>query len=335
MIDFSEESNRNSLDRKEMISPKHENDQTTNKHSPISDDTAIVLDTGSSGCRAGFANEDAPTFVTKFEEESSPIHFGHIVDNDKLIEEWMKALSHLELVYSEYPLMITTPTPISRRELEALVQNAFEVFKVPAMLPFDQSVLSLYSAGKWKAKFITLELLRDIKEKACRVLITPNCQNNGQKLEFTLPNGEVILMGEERYEGPEILFTPELLKQNPAPLSIQETVYLTMQKCDAENRKMLYENVVLTGGSSMFPNFGTRLRKCLEILSPSETKIKMDDTHAAGRYMAWVGGSMVASTNPKIPWITKQDYSEHGAAIVHKLDLMRKSQRFTGKEKNN
>ncbi|VDN96014.1 unnamed protein product [Rodentolepis nana] len=343
-----------------MHSSKSTSDQISNKHSPIYDIKAIVIDTGSSGCRVGFANEDTPKFVTNFEEESSPIHYGHIVDNDKLVKEWMKALNHLELVYSEYPFLITTPTAISRKELEGLVQNAFEVFKVPAMLPFDQSILSLYSAGKvsglvldcgheqtssvpivegkiYHPGVVTSQLggvdvtkylgellgrqsfLGDIKETACRIHINPNNRNNLQKIELTLSNGEVILLGKERFEGPEILFTPQLLQQKPAPLSIQETIYHTIRKCDAEIRKMLYENMVLTGGSSMFANFGPRLIKCLKVLSPSQTKIKMDDTHVGGRYMAWAGGCLLAHTQSNIPWITNHDYCEHGAAIVHKM----------------
>ncbi|VDL57943.1 unnamed protein product [Hymenolepis diminuta] len=322
---------------------------------------AVVIDTGSSGCRVGFANEDAPRVVTKFKKESSPIRYGHIVDKDKLVKEWIKALSYKELVYSEQPLLITTPTVISRTELETIAQIAFEVFEASAMLPFDQSILSLYSAGKvtglivdcgheltssvpiveskvYHPGVVTSQLggedvskylgellgrqnfLDDIKEKACQVRATRDYGNKFQKAECNLVNGEVILLGKERFESPEILFRPELINRNPGRLSIQETVYLSMQKCDKETRNELYKNIVLTGGSSMFNHFGTRLKNCLEMLSPSTTTIKVDDTHAAGRYMAWVGGSIVASAQPlKFTWITKRDYSEKGPTIINNV----------------
>ncbi|KAM3180572.1 hypothetical protein ACTXT7_016024 [Hymenolepis weldensis] len=332
-----------------------------NQNYSIHDVTAVVIDTGSSGCRVGFANEDAPRVVTKFKKESSPIRYGHIVDNDKLVKEWIKALSCKELIYREQPLLITTPTVISRAELETIVQVAFEVFGAPAMLPFDQSILSLYSAGKvtglivdcgheltssvpiveskiYHPGVVTSQLggedvskylgkllgrrnfLDDIKEKVCQVRATQDYGNKFQKAECTLVNGEVVLLGKERFESPEILFSPELMNRNPVTLSIQETVYLSIQKCDKETRNELYKNIVPTGGSSMFKNFGTRLKNCLEMLLPSTTTIKMDDTHAAGRYMAWVGGSIVASTQPlKFTWITKRDYSENGPTIINNI----------------
>ena len=61
----------------------------------------------------------------------------------------------------------------------------------------------------------------------------------------------MVTIGNERFMGPEAFFQPSFLGME-AP-GIHEAVYSSIQKCDIDIKKDLYSNIVLSGGSSMFP----------------------------------------------------------------------------------
>ena len=51
--------------------------------------------------------------------------------------------------------------------------------------------------------------------------------------------------------------------------NIHETTYNSSMKCDVDIRKDLYGNVVLSGGSTMFPGISDRMSKEITTLAPS------------------------------------------------------------------
>lgn len=137
-------------------------------------------------------------------------------------------------------------------------------------------------------------------------------------------------VGYERFLGPEIFFHPEF--SNPDFITpISEVVDTVIQNCPIDVRRGLYKNVVLSGGSTMFKDFGRKLQrdvkrqvdarlKMSEELSQGRIKPKPIDvqviTHHMQRYAVWFGGSMLAST-PEFYKVchTKADYDEHGPSI--------------------
>ncbi|KAK3742177.1 hypothetical protein QZH41_012072, partial [Actinostola sp. cb2023] len=137
-------------------------------------------------------------------------------------------------------------------------------------------------------------------------------------------------VGYERFLGPEIFFHPEFCNPDfTTPLS--EVVDNVIQNCPIDVRRPLYKNIVLSGGSTMFRDFGRRLQrdikravdarlKLSETLSMGRIKPKPIDTqvisHHMQRYAVWFGGSMLAST-PEFYSVchTKADYDEHGPSI--------------------
>jgi len=139
-----------------------------------------------------------------------------------------------------------------------------------------------------------------------------------------------IDVGYERFLGPEIFFHPEF--SNPDfNTSVSELVDTVIQECPIDSRRGLYKNIVLSGGSTMFKDFGRRLQrdvkkfadarlKASEKLSagrikPTPMEVKVI-THHMQRYAVWFGGSMLAST-PEFYQVchTKKDYDEYGASI--------------------
>ncbi len=55
---------------------------------------------------------------------------------------------------------------------------------------------------------------------------------------------------------------------------IHETTFNSIMKCDVDIRKDLYGNVVLSGGTTMFPGIGDRMQKELVALAPSTMKVR-------------------------------------------------------------
>jgi centractin len=55
------------------------------------------------------------------------------------------------------------------------------------------------------------DIVRQIKEECCRVSFNPNNEDRTTTQEYRLPDGEVIQIGKEAYQAPEVLFQPELL----------------------------------------------------------------------------------------------------------------------------
>lgn len=137
-------------------------------------------------------------------------------------------------------------------------------------------------------------------------------------------------IGYERFMGPEIFFHPEFVNSDYTT-SISETVDDVIQQCPIDVRRGLYENIVLSGGSTMFKDFGRRMQRDIkkisdnrlamsEQLSGGKLKPKPIDvqvfSHKMQRYAVWFGGSMLASTAEFYSVShTKAEYLEKGASI--------------------
>ena len=92
----------------------------------------------------------------------------------------------------------------------------------------------------------------------------------------------------------------------------------SIMQCDADIRKDLYGNIVLSGRSTMFPGINTRLEKEMTQLAQPTMKIKVI-APPERKYSVWIGGSILASLSTfQNMWITKEEYDESGPAIVHR-----------------
>lgn len=167
------------------------------------------------------------------------------------------------------------------------------------------------------------EIVNDIKEKLGYVAINYDEELNKSSIpptlgrEFTLPDGTVIDIGTEAFQCTEMMFEPSIFGKECE--SISQVVHESITNCDVFYQRHLYANVVLAGGTTLFPGFSDRLQKDISLLAPPETKIKIHNAPER-KYLTWIGGSILASLDSFLPmFITKDQYNESGPQIVRKI----------------
>lgn len=93
--------------------------------------------------------------------------------------------------------------------------------------------------------------MRDIKEKHSYVALDYEAESfrhdreeNGQR--YSLPDGQILTVGKERFECGEMIFRPE--KFGLRIPSLTRLLFDALQKCDIDTRRDFSYNCVLTGG---------------------------------------------------------------------------------------
>lgn len=149
-----------------------------------------------------------------------------------------------------------------------------------------------------------------IKEKFCEILPShkdyEDVMNKKDIInkEYCLPDGSVIKIGNEIYEIPEALFSPEIL--NFHSKNLPQLIVDSINKSSISIRKELFNNIILGGGNTCIKGFDSRLKSEINNLKKRNCGIISLDER---RWSAWIGASRISTSgNFEGQWISRSNY---------------------------
>ena len=99
---------------------------------------------------------------------------------------------------------------------------------------------------------------------------------------------------------------------------IHESLYESIKKCDTNIRRVLSQNIVLSGGTTMFPGIVERLQRDLQCMLPQNVKVVVNATPSR-KFAVWRGGSVLAAHEQFVKMcVTRREYKEYGPNILQR-----------------
>lgn len=124
-----------------------------------------------------------------------------------------------------------------------------------------------------------------------------------------------MTIGAERFRCPEALFQPEIIGLELR--GVHEVVFDSVMRADIDLRKSLFSNIILSGGSTLFPGYDRRLEREIKQLVPGSTKVKVI-AHTERRWAVWKGGEILSTLSIFDGlWVLREEYDHTGPKIVH------------------
>lgn len=100
--------------------------------------------------------------------------------------------------------------------------------------------------------------------------------------------------------------------------SIAQMICKSIEQCDLHNRGQLWNNIIVTGGTSKMKGFRERLKADLVEIAPKEAKPNLrfpDDPVLA----TWQGEKLVINFSKTEPWLNKSEYEEDPDSVFNKF----------------
>ena len=240
-------------------------------------------------------------------------------------------VTHVIPVVEGYPISNAIQhVPVAGREMTLFIADLLKD-REPQVPPED--------------RFITA---RNIKERYCKVAKHPsqtfhmfdeNREKYIEKYEgVSSKTGKKFQceVGYERFLAPEVWFSPELVSnEHTTPISV--LIDRAIQLSPITNRMQLYNNIVLSGGSTTFKGLASRLQNDVQELVNERLKENAEREskrinrkieagkvdvhiveHKRQQYAVWYGGAMLSQGGPAFlkNCHTKAHYDEVGPSIA-------------------
>lgn len=126
---------------------------------------------------------------------------------------------------------------------------------------------------------------------------------------------QFVRLCNERFTVPELLFSPSDV--GIQQVGIPEAVIDSLKDCPSYTHHELLRNILVIGGSSLFPGFIPRLKREIRALAPDDLEVSLifpEDPIGYG----WYGGKELAcSEGFKDLILSKEEYEENGYATCN------------------
>ncbi|CAL1687852.1 unnamed protein product [Lasius platythorax] len=260
---------------------------------------------------------ESPLAVTSFRDTLAKVMFKHFEVGSILFLP-----SHLATIST---LGIDTALVLDVGYQEATLIPIFEgipVLKAWQALPLSGQVvhenLRRYFNDISNDIDLSEKMLEDIKVRTCFITTLERSAKLGTKdaptppPDVTYPGVKRILIpGEIREKAFEILW-----ERDNDNLSLPTMILDAIVKCPLDMRRVLAENIILVGGTTMAKGFASRLKSELLALIESDlykSKLKIESFkfHTAPskpNYTAWLGGAIFGTTDLPLRCLTKEIY---------------------------
>merc|ERR1711998_675171 len=258
--------------------------------------------------------------------------------------------------------VLLTEAPMNPKEnRERMTQIIFESFTARRFYVAIQAVLSLYASGRTTGVVVdcgdgvshTVPIYegysmphaiqrinlagRDLTDYICKILTESkiNLHTSAERMSamkikeklFELPDMSIVTVHNQIIRCPELMFKPSL--DGKEMMGLHELTKKTIDDCDLDVRKDLLANIVMSGGTTMFPNMPERLQAEVEKLVAEGAKVKVI-APPERMISVWIGGSILASLSTfSRMWINQYSqpdasppitgYDEVGPRIVHQM----------------
>uniref|UniRef100_A0A3B4YEJ0 Uncharacterized LOC111649539 n=1 Tax=Seriola lalandi dorsalis TaxID=1841481 RepID=A0A3B4YEJ0_SERLL len=166
-----------------------------------------------------------------------------------------------------------------------------------------------------------MEIVREMKERCCCVALSYEAELTGRgssctEMHYTMPDGQMVSLGSERFRAPEILFKPELIGQDQ--YGMHESIFKSILSSDIDLRRCFLGNIVLSGGNTLLPGLPERLQAEIRGLLPADMCESVGVTSPKDRdFSVWSGGAVLANLPTfSSAWIRQDEYAEFGPQIV-------------------
>ncbi|KYQ94358.1 actin related protein 6 [Tieghemostelium lacteum] len=158
---------------------------------------------------------------------------------------------------------------------------------------------------KEKSCYLSMDFIRDLNQ--CK--LTPDQYSQG--VSSSMP-----MLTNERFSVPELIFNPSDIGIQQAGLA--ESIVQSVQCTNINLHQSLYSNILLIGGSTMFPNFKARLENDLRRLIPDQYSINI--VHAEDPILYPIYGAIKLSQQPDFHKYSclKQEYDECGPSLCNR-----------------
>ena len=83
-------------------------------------------------------------------------------------------------------------------------------------------------------------------------------ESNACEMNYEMPDGTKVLVGNERFRCPEVLFQPALCGKRDI-MGVHEQVLESITRTDEDVQREMLSNIVLSGGNTLFDGLAGRL----------------------------------------------------------------------------